>query len=427
MVDRLQEQFPPKPSTDSADNVTFADVIGSKDDTTGGDSIVAVAKQIVEDTGTTIPATVDEIPSETNAKTFNDTALASIEGECEDALEGENLDHLIKDAVDTNLQTTVADNSVDGYKLAKANVSNYDRTTDSQEAIGEVVAGIQTDLDNGTDGLGALKILIDANQTDLDLILADVGDASGSTLGSIYGILGNPATTITADIATIDGKCDTISTAVVTDIPATITTMQGNVTDILLDTGTTIPGTITTLQTTADNIETDTQDIQTKIGTPTDTDLAIDISNVQTNVDIIKEATDVGCLGKTIARKTVTFSNTTGTVNLFTVTGDVLVKIVAVCTTNVASAAAANVEVGIAGSTGSIIPTTLSTDLADREIWHDNSPDSEIEAFSDASREYIISDGNDVVLTLSAQVDSGALNFYCIYTPLSTDGAVVSA
>jgi hypothetical protein len=34
--------------------------------------------------------------------------------------------------------------------------------------VDTVVDGIQTDLDNGTDGLGALKVLIDAVQTDLD-------------------------------------------------------------------------------------------------------------------------------------------------------------------------------------------------------------------------------------------------------------------
>lgn len=40
-------------------------------------------------------------------------------------------------------------------------------------------------LDNGTYGLSALN-------TDLDALLADLGDASASTLGSLYGIVGNP-------------------------------------------------------------------------------------------------------------------------------------------------------------------------------------------------------------------------------------------
>lgn len=126
------------------------------------------------------------------------------------------------------------------------------------------------------------------------------------------------------------------------------------------------------------------------------------------------------------ATKTVTFSNTSGTVNLFTVTGDVIIRVVAVCTTNVASGAAGSVSVGIAGATDSILPSTLGTDLDAREIWHDNAPDSEIEALS-VLKEYIITDGNDVILTCSAQIDSGVIAFYAFAVPLSSDGAVVAA
>ncbi len=128
--------------------------------------------------------------------------------------------------------------------------------------------------------------------------------------------------------------------------------------------------------------------------------------------------------GWRLATDAETFSNTTGTQTLFTVTGDVIVKVIAVCTTNCASAGACNVEVGIAGSTGTIIATTDVTLLADREIWHDATPDSEIEALSVMS-ETIISDSNNIILTLSAQIDSGAISFYCMWTPLSYDGNVI--
>lgn len=49
------------------------------------------------------------------------------------ALAAIKLDHLMNIAVDTNLPTTVHDNSVIGYMLAKANVTNYNRTEDSGE------------------------------------------------------------------------------------------------------------------------------------------------------------------------------------------------------------------------------------------------------------------------------------------------------
>lgn len=133
-----------------------------------------------------------------------------------------------------------------------------------------------------------------------------------------------------------------------------------------------------------------------------------------------------GTFGYLKLTKTVTFSDSTGTISLFTVTGDVIVQLVSVCTTNVASVAAGNVEVGTSGDTDAILPTTLGTDLDAREIWHDSEPVSEIEPL-DSMRQYIITDGNDIVMTLSAQIDSGALTFYCYWNPLSSDGRVVVA
>ena len=90
-----------------------------------------------------IADTIALIPQSGGTTSWNATALAAIEAECEDALEGENLDHLSKVAVDTNLETTNHDNSTLGYILAKVNVTNFDRTTDSLEALGEQVADAQ--------------------------------------------------------------------------------------------------------------------------------------------------------------------------------------------------------------------------------------------------------------------------------------------
>jgi len=130
--------------------------------------------------------------------------------------------------------------------------------------------------------------------------------------------------------------------------------------------------------------------------------------------------------GANIARKALTFDDTDGAPVLFTVTGDVIVRVVAVVVTSVASAGACNGAVGIAGATTTIIANTDVTLLAAREIWHDAMPDVEIEALS-VMKDFIITDGNDIILTLSAQADSGALAVYCMWTPLSADGLVVAA
>ncbi|TSA56342.1 hypothetical protein D4R42_03780 [bacterium] len=126
------------------------------------------------------------------------------------------------------------------------------------------------------------------------------------------------------------------------------------------------------------------------------------------------------------AIKTLTFANTVAATDLFTVTGSVIVKIVAICTTLVAFAAAGNVVVGIAADPDAIIATTLATDIDAGEIWHDATPDAEIELLS-TRREFIISDGNDIILTPSAQIDTGVIVFVCTWNALEAGSTLVAA
>jgi hypothetical protein len=132
--------------------------------------------------------------------------------------------------------------------------------------------------------------------------------------------------------------------------------------------------------------------------------------------------TNTGEFGAAI--KSVTFLNTAGTVTLFTVTGDVLASIVGIVKVNVVSGAGCNGSVGIAGATAAIIAVTDITLMAADEIWHDNSPDAKIE-LSSVMREYVISGGSDIILTLTLQADSGQIDFYCEWTPLSAGATVV--
>ena len=93
---------------------------------------------------------------------------AEVQSEVQDAIEANNLDHLVKSAVDTDWATTVHLNSVIGHIADNGTSATFDRTTDSLEALQaehdttqSALATVQADLDNGTDGLGALKTLID--------------------------------------------------------------------------------------------------------------------------------------------------------------------------------------------------------------------------------------------------------------------------
>ena len=140
---------------------------------------------------------------------------------------------------------------------------------------------------------------------------------------------------------------------------------------------------------------------------------------------------------KRLATKTLTFAG--GSANaigdhdgsgdpatLFTVTGQVAVSVIAVCTTDLTFDANATIEVGIGGGS-QIIATSDQTvsALIAREIWHDTTPDAEIELLSVAG-EFIITDGNDITLDCAvANVTGGVIEFYCLWYPLSSDGNVV--
>lgn len=134
----------------------------------------------------------------------------------------------------------------------------------------------------------------------------------------------------------------------------------------------------------------------------------------------------VEALGINRLEQNITFDNDTGNVSLFTVTGDVMVSVIPIITTDVTSAAGGLIRLGVVGNTDAMIVDSLSTNLDARGIWVDQTPDNEIEPF-ERIRRYIITDGNDILLTLSAQIDTGVIRFYCYWTPLSTNGRVVNA
>lgn len=153
------------------------------------------------------------------------------------------------------------------------------------------------------------------------------------------------------------------------------------------------------------------------------------VGTVEPKIDIIDTNVDsVLAASGTLIRKTVTFNNTSGTVAVFTVTGDVIVKMYAICGTTLTSAAAANVCLGISTDTDAMIMNTVATTIQVGEIWCDITPaDRAKNLTSGAEMGYVIAAGEDINLTLSAQVDAGVIKFYCRYFPLSTDGAVVAA
>ena len=117
-----------------------------------------------------------------------------------------------------------------------------------------------------------------------------------------------------------------------------------------------------------------------------------------------------------------------GTFALFTVTGSVVVRIIAEVTeTVVEGVGGGTIEVGITGATALIIAQAVATTLDVDEIWHDATPDSDIEAFSVMSDSVIVGGANIFATIAGQNITDGTVIFYCFWTPLGSTGNVVAA
>jgi len=139
------------------------------------------------------------------------------------------------------------------------------------------------------------------------------------------------------------------------------------------------------------------------------------------------------------AQKTITFiGGTTNAIgdydgtgdpfDIFTVTGDVVVKVIGVCTTDLAGAnATLRVGADVSGQYAEIIAQTTATDIDAGDLWHDATPDKSIE-LSSVMAEKILVNGVDIVGEVdTANITSGVIRFICLWKPLSVDGNVVIA
>ena len=142
-----------------------------------------------------------------------------------------------------------------------------------------------------------------------------------------------------------------------------------------------------------------------------------------------------------LSKRTVTFAGATtdawgndgGALDggvLFTVTGLIKAKLVAVCSTDCTGAGSTD-EVGITGDTAIYMPITTMTTLDTGEVWLNNATPATYfitGAETDATGNYpeYILNGNDIILTTkTADTDAGVVDFYLIWSPLSDDASVV--
>ena len=157
---------------------------------------------------------------------------------------------LTKNVVDTEGNGTWSVRGWDGN--SNSNFSGGDNAAlaaDDARAIASavstvdtVVDGIQTDLSNATDGLGALKTLIDTAQADLDILTGATGaNLLTATQASIDAIETDTETTIPNLIATAQADLDILTGATGANL---LTATQASIDAIETDTGTTLPATM---------------------------------------------------------------------------------------------------------------------------------------------------------------------------------------
>lgn len=108
---------------------------------------------------------------------------------------------------------------------------------------------------------------------------------------------------------------------------------------------------------------------------------------------------------------------------LFTVTGDVLVRMWGVCTT-LLDGATATLEVGIAGNTALLIAQTTATDIDANEIWNDTTP-AIGDTLANITGPFVIPNGLDIIETVATtSITSGNIYYVCLWRPLTNDGDI---
>ena len=117
-----------------------------------------------------------------------------------------------------------------------------------------------------------------------------------------------------------------------------------------------------------------------------------------------------------------------GAFTIFTVTGDVMLRVFGVCQTLLNSGGAATIELGISGNTAILIAQTTATDLDQYETWQDAGPEANPGDVATAmAKNFAIANGADVILTVAtADLTAGEVDFHAYWMPLSSNGNVAA-
>ncbi|MCK9474257.1 hypothetical protein [Sulfurimonas sp.] len=120
---------------------------------------------------------------------------------------------------------------------------------------------------------------------------------------------------------------------------------------------------------------------------------------------------------------------TTGSVathEILTITGEVRLWLMPVCTTNVAGNG--TIELGIDSDTNLYVNTTNAADIDANEVWIKAAPDDVGGNYSTLVLDKVVVGGSDVGYEIKTDtLESGVIEFHYAWLPISADGNVVAA
>ena len=130
-----------------------------------------------------------------------------------------------------------------------------------------------------------------------------------------------------------------------------------------------------------------------------------------------------------LVEKEIEFSAATED-DVFEVTGLVALKVVGVCTERVTDHGD-NASLGTSDSTQALIANTTGANLHAGNVgalWVDAAPQTSSKIKADAfDADMAVVNGDDIVVTSTANINSGKIKFYCWWKPISANGDVAPA
>ena len=331
----------PSTSVDlSATAINLCDTVTTNTDMRGTDSAATAAAlatvdsnvdAVLTDTGTTLPATLATIAG------YIDTEVAAIKAVTDVIPDAGAMTSIAQASALATVDSNVDAILVDTGTTLPATLTTIEGKVDT---VDTVVDGIQTDLSNGTDGLGAIKADTAAILTDTGTTLeGHLTDIKGATFSSITdsleairdrgdsawvtgaggsGITAEDVWTYSTRVLTANTNLNDLDAAGVrsavgmasANMDTQLGTIDSNVDAILVDTGTDIPaaisalndiaatdivsnGAITTLAGAVVNVDlVDTCTTNTDMRGTDSAATASALATVDANVDAIKTSTD---------------------------------------------------------------------------------------------------------------------------------------